>query len=61
VVRWAWLPGVARLRLRRGAVDDLGQHNGLPWSIVVTTTLADLEGAAGKATPAAARSCPCRI
>ncbi|MDT5349621.1 MAG: hypothetical protein QOH91_2908, partial [Mycobacterium sp.] len=28
---------------------DLGQHNGLPVSIVVTTTLTDLEAAAGKA------------
>jgi len=31
------------------ASGDLGQHNGLPVSIVVTTTLADLEAAAGKA------------
>jgi Domain of unknown function (DUF222)/HNH endonuclease len=31
------------------ASQDLGQHNGLPVSIVVTTTLKDLEAAAGKA------------
>ena len=30
------------------ASGDLGQHNGLPVSIVVTTTLAELEAAAGK-------------
>ncbi len=30
------------------ASGDLGQHNGLPVSIVVTTTLRDLEAAAGK-------------
>jgi hypothetical protein len=30
------------------ASGDLGQHNGLPVSIVVTTTLTDLEAAAGK-------------
>ncbi len=29
------------------ASGDLGQHNGLPASIIVTTTLADLESAAG--------------
>ena len=31
------------------ASGELGQHNGLPAAIVVTTTLADLEAAAGKA------------
>jgi hypothetical protein len=31
------------------ASGDLGRHNGLPVSIVVTTTLKDLEAAAGKA------------
>jgi hypothetical protein len=31
------------------ASGELGQHNGLPVSIVVTTTLKDLEAAAGKA------------
>ena len=31
------------------ASGELGQHNGLPVSIVVTATLADLEAAAGKA------------
>lgn len=31
------------------ASGDLGQHNGLPVSIVVTTTLKELESAAGKA------------
>jgi hypothetical protein len=31
------------------ASGDLGQHNGLPVSIVVTTTLKDLEAATGKA------------
>ncbi|WP_116645558.1 13E12 repeat family protein, partial [Mycobacterium kubicae] len=30
------------------ASGDLGQHNGLPASIIVTTTLRDLEAAAGK-------------
>jgi hypothetical protein len=30
------------------ASGDLGQHNGLPVSIIVTTTLKDLEAAAGK-------------
>ena len=30
------------------AVGKLGQHNGLPASIIVTTTLKDLESAAGK-------------
>lgn len=31
------------------ASGELGQHNGLPASIIVTTTLADLEAAAGQA------------
>ena len=31
------------------ASGELGQHNGLPVSIVVTTTLQDLEAATGKA------------
>ena len=31
------------------ASGELGQHNGLPVSIVVTTTLKDLEAATGKA------------
>ncbi|WP_033721506.1 DUF222 domain-containing protein, partial [Mycobacterium avium] len=30
------------------ASGNLGQHNGLPASIIVTTTLADLETAAGR-------------
>ena len=30
------------------ASGKLGQHNGLPASIIVTTTLAELEAAAGK-------------
>lgn len=34
------------------ASGDLGRHNGLPVSIVVTTTLKDLEAAAGKALTA---------
>ncbi|WP_102417871.1 HNH endonuclease signature motif containing protein [Mycobacterium sp. 4858] len=34
------------------ASGDLGSHNGLPVSIVVTTTLQDLEAAAGKALTA---------
>ncbi|OCB38655.1 hypothetical protein A5675_01230 [Mycobacterium malmoense] len=34
------------------ASGDLGSHNGLPVSIVVTTTLADLEAATGKALTA---------
>lgn len=34
------------------ASEELGQHNGLPVSIVVTTTLTDLEAAAGKALTA---------
>ncbi|OSC17710.1 DUF222 domain-containing protein, partial [Mycobacterium paraintracellulare] len=31
------------------ASGELGQHNGLPASIIVTTTLAELEAAAGRA------------
>jgi hypothetical protein len=31
------------------ASGDLGQHNGLPASIIVTTTLKDLEAGAGTA------------
>jgi hypothetical protein len=34
------------------ASGDLGQHNGLPASIIVTTTLKDLEAGAGKALTA---------
>ncbi|WP_156748045.1 HNH endonuclease signature motif containing protein, partial [Mycobacterium sp. E3198] len=34
------------------ASGDLGRHNGLPVSIIVTTTLQDLEAAAGKALTA---------
>jgi hypothetical protein len=30
------------------ALGKLGQHNGLPATIIVTTTLKDLEAAAGK-------------
>ena len=33
----------------------LGQHNGLPASIIVTTTLRELEAAAGRGSPAGAR------
>ena len=40
------------------ASGELGQHNGLPASIIVTTTLAELQAAAGRASPAAAASCP---
>ena len=29
-------------------VGELGQHNGLPASVIVTTTLAELEAAAGR-------------
>ena len=37
---------------------ELGQHNGLPASIIVTTTLAELEAAAGtRRSPAGAPSC----
>ena len=40
------------------ASGKLGQHNGLPASIIVTTTLAELEAAAGQGhSPAAAASC----
>lgn len=39
------------------ASGKLGQHNGLPASITVTTTLAELEAAAGTGLPAAAPSC----
>ena len=41
----------ALLALARAALasGDLGQHNGLPASIVVTTTLQELEAGAGKA------------
>ncbi|MEQ0608625.1 DUF222 domain-containing protein [Mycobacterium tuberculosis] len=38
------------------ASGKLGQHNGLPVSIVVTTTLTDLQTGAGRSHPAAA---PC--
>ncbi|WP_113963300.1 HNH endonuclease signature motif containing protein [Mycobacterium shimoidei] len=34
------------------ASGDLGQHNGLPASIIITTTLAELEAGAGKALTA---------
>ncbi|CMB54426.1 Conserved protein of uncharacterised function possible rep13e12 repeat protein [Mycobacterium tuberculosis] len=40
---------------------NLGQHNGLPASIIVTTTLKDLEAAAGAGSPAGVRSCPYRM
>jgi len=41
----------ALLALARGALasGELGQHNGLPASIIVTTTLQELEAGAGKA------------
>ena len=44
------------------ASGELGQHNGLPASIIITTTLADLEAAAGKGltgggTPVADERC----
>lgn len=39
---------------------ELGQHNGLPVTIVVTTSLEQLTSAAGWRTPAAAPICPCR-
>jgi Domain of unknown function (DUF222) len=44
----------ALLTLARNALSsgELGQHNGLPASIIVTTTLQDLEAAAGKALTA---------
>ena len=41
------------------ASGNLGQHNGLPVAIVVTTTLDDLEAAAGKGLTGGAPSCPC--
>jgi len=37
---------------------ELGQHNGLPATIIVTTTLKDLEAAAGKGLTGGARCCP---
>jgi hypothetical protein len=40
------------------ASGKLGQHNGLPVSIVVTTTLKDLEAAAGKALTGAGTRVP---
>ncbi|EUA52956.1 hypothetical protein I550_4588 [Mycobacterium intracellulare 1956] len=39
------------------ASGELGQHNGLPASIIVTTTLAELEAAAGRALTGGAPSC----
>ncbi len=43
------------------ASGELGRHNGLPVSVVVTTTLTDLEAAAPRASPAAVPCCRCRI
>ncbi|BBZ51893.1 hypothetical protein MHEI_36100 [Mycobacterium heidelbergense] len=40
------------------ASGNLGQHNGLPASIIVTTTLAELEAAAGRGLTGGAASCP---
>ncbi len=40
------------------ASGDLGQHNGLPASIIVTATLKELEAAAGKAITAGGTSLP---
>ncbi len=37
------------------ALGKLGRHNGLPATIIVTTTLKDLEAAAAKGSPAGAR------
>ena len=43
------------------ASGELGQHNGLPASIIVTTTLQELEKPApAEGSPAAARCCRCR-
>ena len=41
------------------ASGELGQHNGLPASIIVTTTLHELE-AAPAGSPVAAHCCRCR-
>lgn len=41
------------------ASGDLGRHNGLPASIVVTTTLTELEAAAGNGLTGGAPSCRC--
>ncbi len=44
------------------ASGELGQHNGLPASIIVTTTLDELEKPApGAGSPAAAPCCRCRM
>jgi hypothetical protein len=43
------------------ASGELGQHNGLPASIIVTTTLQELEAGAGKALTAGAPCCRCRM
>jgi hypothetical protein len=40
---------------------ELGQHNGLPTSIIIRTTLQDLNLAPGSVSPAAAPSCPSAI
>jgi uncharacterized protein DUF222 len=40
------------------ASGELGQHNGLPASIIVTTTLADLEAAAERGLTGARLSVP---
>jgi hypothetical protein len=40
------------------ASGQLGQHNGLPATIIVSTTLQ--EPAAGKRSPPRAACCPCR-
>jgi hypothetical protein len=40
------------------ASGKLGQHNGLPASIIVSTTLQDLEAAAGKGLTGGAPCCP---
>jgi Domain of unknown function (DUF222) len=41
------------------ASGKLGQHNGLPASIIVSTTLKDLEAAVGKGLTGGAPCCPC--
>ncbi len=41
------------------ASGELGHHNGLPTSIIVTTTLHELEKSTGAGSPAAARCYPC--
>ena len=48
-----------RDRTRVLSLRGLGQHNGLPVTIIVSTTLQELESAPAMRSPAAAPCCPC--